>query len=79
MSSKTDKAGRTFTYSYSSGAPGEPLEVMDSSKSSNATLSNPGQWATNSTDLALNQQRVYTPATTTNTDGRGNKWTYHVQ
>jgi len=76
MSSKTDKAGRTFTYTYSSGAPGDPLEVKDSSNSSNATLSNPGAWGTNSTSLAMNQQRVYTPATTTNTDGRGNKWTY---
>jgi len=76
LDSKTDKAGRTFTYSYSSGAPGEPLAVLDSSRSSNTTLSNPGGWATNSTDLALNQQRVYTPSTTTNTDGRGNRWTY---
>ncbi len=73
---KTDKAGRTFTYSYTSGLPGLPTAVKDSASSASATLSNPGDWATNATDLALYLERVYTPATTTDTDGRGNLWKY---
>jgi RHS repeat-associated protein len=73
LTTKTDKAGRTFIYSYSAS---EPVSVNDSANSSPATLSNSGNWATNPTSLAQNQLRVYTPATTTNTDGRGNKWTY---
>ena len=73
---KTDKAGRTFTYSYTSGLPGLPTAVKDSTGSPRATLSNPSAWATNATDLALYLERVYTPATTTNTDGRGNAWKY---
>jgi RHS repeat-associated protein len=73
---KTDKAGRTFTYSYTSGFPGLPTAVMDSTGSASATLSNPSSWGTNAVDLALYLQRVYTAATTTNTDGRGNAWKY---
>jgi RHS repeat-associated protein len=73
LTNKTDKAGRTFIYSYSAS---EPVAVNDSANTSPATLSNPGNWATNATSLAQNQLRVYTPATTTNTDGRGNLWKY---
>ena len=73
---KTDKAGRTFTYSYTSGFPGLPIAVKDNSGSALATLSNPSSWATNATQLALYVLRVFTPSTTTNTDGRGNTWKY---
>jgi RHS repeat-associated protein len=71
--SKIDKDGRTFTYFYQNGL---PESVRDSANQSSATLSNPNNWATNSTQLALNQLRVYTPSTTTNTDGRGSSWQY---
>jgi RHS repeat-associated protein len=73
ITSKTDKAGRTFNYVYTNLL---PVAVNDSSNTGPATLSNPGNWATNATQLALNQLRVYTPSTTTNTDGRGNPWKY---
>jgi RHS repeat-associated protein len=71
--SKIDKAGRTFRYSYSNFL---PVAINDSTNTGPATLSNPGNWSTDATQLATNQLRVYNPATTTNTDGRGNKWTY---
>jgi RHS repeat-associated protein len=73
VTTKVDKAGRTFRYQYSNFL---PVAVNDSSNTGPATLSNPGNWATNSGQLALSQLRVYTPATTTNTDGRGNLWRY---
>jgi RHS repeat-associated protein len=73
LTGKTDKDGRTFTYTYSSF---EPTAVQDSNGTAPAALSNPGNWATDSTQLAMNQLRVYIPATTTNTDGRGNVWKY---
>jgi YD repeat-containing protein len=71
--SKSDKAGRIFTYSYSNF---EPVAVKDSNGTARANLSNPNNWATDSTQLAMNQLRVYVPSTTTNTDGRGNAWKY---
>jgi YD repeat-containing protein len=73
ITSKTDKAGRTFNHVYSSL---EPVAVYDSTETGPATLSNSGNWATNATLLAENQVRSYTPATTINTDGRGNIWKY---
>jgi len=73
LTSKMDKAGRTFTYSYSNF---EPVAVNDSNNTTPGTLSNPNNWATDSTQLAMNQLRVYLPSTTTNTDGRGNAWKY---
>jgi RHS repeat-associated protein len=76
LTGKTDKAGRTFTYSYSSGFPGLPIAVKDGAGGTSATLSNPSSWSTNPTQLALYLKRVYTPSTTTDTDGRGNTWKY---
>jgi RHS repeat-associated protein len=76
LTGKADKAGRTFTYVYTSGFPGLPIAVKDSAGTTRATLSNPGNWATDPTQLAIFLQRVYIPATTTNTDGRGNPWKY---
>jgi RHS repeat-associated protein len=73
VTNKTDKAGRTFNYIYSNSL---PVAVYDSSNTGPATLSNPSNWSTNSTQLAIFQMRVYNASTTTNTDGRGNTWTY---
>lgn len=74
ITGKVDKAGRTFRYSYNSSF--LPVAVNDSSNKSPFTLSNPSNWATDPTQLSQNQLRVYIPSTTTNTDGRGNKWQY---
>jgi RHS repeat-associated protein len=71
--SKIDKAGRTFLYSYSNFL---PIAVNDATNTSPARLSNPSNWSTDPTELAMNQLRVYIPSTTTNTDGRGNLWNY---
>jgi RHS repeat-associated protein len=73
LTSKTDKAGRTFNYAYSGN---EPIAIDDSAGSSPATLSNAGNWATSASALALNITRTYIPATTMETDGRGNTWQY---
>jgi RHS repeat-associated protein len=73
LTAKQDKDGRTFTYSYSSF---EPTSVNDGSGATSGALSNPGNWATDTTQLAANQSRVYIPATTTKVDGRGNTWLY---
>lgn len=71
--SKTDKAGRVFNYSYVNNL---PVGVYDNTGAGPTTLSNPNNWATNRTELAMYQLRVYVPSTTTNTDGRGNLWKY---
>jgi RHS repeat-associated protein len=71
--SKVDKAGRTFLYSYSNFL---PVAVNDATNTGPARLSNPSNWATDTTQLAMNQLRVYNPSSTTNTDGRGNVWKY---
>jgi RHS repeat-associated protein len=73
LTAKQDKDGRTFTYSYSSF---EPTSVNDGNGATSGALSNPGNWATDPTQLATNQSRVYIPATTTKVDGRGNTWQY---
>ena len=73
LTSKVDKDGRVFTYTYQSN---EPAAVRDSSGATRGRLSNPTNWATDPTQLAANQLRVYTPSTTTVTDGVGNLWRY---
>src|SRR5262249_23127557 len=73
LTAKIDGDGRAFTYTYVAN---EPTSVNDGHGDASAHLSNPGNWATNSTQLAMNQTRMYIPATTTNTDGRGNVWRY---
>ncbi len=74
ITNKVDKAGRTFQYAYNSSF--LPAAVYDASHTGPFTLSNPNNWATDPTQLAQNQLRVYLPSTTTNTDGRGNQWKY---
>ncbi len=73
LTNKVDKAGRTFTYTYSAG---EPTSVEDASGASPGTLSNSGNWVTNPSLLSSQVTRTYIPATTIETDGRGNTWQY---
>jgi RHS repeat-associated protein len=73
LTGKVDRDGRAFSYTYTAN---EPSAVNDSSGSARATLSNSTNWATDGVALARDQSRVYLPATTSNTDGRGNVWQY---
>lgn len=73
LTSKVDKDGRTFSYAYSSY---EPVAVNDANGATTSRFSNPSHWATDSTQLAMHQLRVYLPSTTTKTDGRGHFWRY---
>jgi RHS repeat-associated protein len=70
---KIDKDGRIFDYLYQNL---KPVAIRDGAGKNLFRLSNPGNWATDSTALAMNQARVYIPATTSKTDGRGNVWKY---
>lgn len=74
LTSKTDKAGRLFHYTYNSSF--APAAVTDANGTTPATLSNPNNWATDPTQLAEKQLRVYLPSTTTTTDGLGRQWQY---
>ena len=76
LTGKTDRDGRIFTYAYSSN---EPVAVNDGEGTSPATMSNPGNWATDPTQLASGIMRVYIPATTSVTDGRGHVWQYQYE
>ncbi|HME00025.1 MAG TPA: RHS repeat-associated core domain-containing protein [Terriglobia bacterium] len=71
MTQKVDKDGRVFTYSYTQL---EPTGINNGG--SLFSLANPNNWATSNTMLAEYQTRVYTPSTTSKTDGRGNVWKY---
>jgi YD repeat-containing protein len=73
ITSKTDKDGRVFTYSYTNA---EPTGFTDGTGAPYFSMSNPTNWATDATQLAMNQVRQYTPSTTSKTDGRGNVWQY---
>ncbi len=73
MTSKTDLDGRTYYYMYKSL---EPFAVSDSSGQPWLSMSNSDDWAVNETNVAYNLSREYFPATTYDTDGRGNVWTY---
>jgi RHS repeat-associated protein len=70
---KVDGDGRTYTYQYQNNL---PVGTEDGASSPLYSLANPGKWAISATDLALEEERVYTPSTTTETDGRGNLWQY---
>src|SRR5262249_41045719 len=71
--SKTDRDGRRFTYTYTNG---EPTGYSDSTSTPYFTMSNPSNWATDPTQLAINAVRQYVPSITSKTDGRGNVWKY---
>jgi RHS repeat-associated protein len=73
ITSKTDKDGRQFTYSYTNA---EPTGFTDGTGAPYFSMSNPTNWATDPTQLAMNAVRQYVPSTTSKTDGRGNVWKY---
>jgi RHS repeat-associated protein len=73
ITEKIDKDGRVFTYAYTQM---EPATIRDGASNRVFSLSNPNNWATDSLSLAEFQLRVYTPSTTSKTDGRGNIWKY---
>jgi RHS repeat-associated protein len=73
IATKTDGDGRRYTYQYQGNL---PVGIKDSSSSNLFSLSNPDNWATSSSTLAEAQERVYTPSTSQQTDGRGNTWRY---
>jgi RHS repeat-associated protein len=74
MTRKIDRDGRVFTYFYNSQR--KPVSIRDGTGAAFFILSNPNNWATDDTQLALNLLRVYIPSTTSKTDGRGNIWKY---
>ncbi|MGR9052805.1 MAG: hypothetical protein ACU84J_09165, partial [Gammaproteobacteria bacterium] len=71
---KTDQNGHQWHYSYNAG--GHPIAVTDQAGDPVLSLTNPDDWATNDTDLAVQKLRTYIPSVTTLTDGRGNPWQY---
>ncbi len=73
MTTKVDRDGRTFTYQYQSNL---PVGTKDGASLPYYSLANPAGWGTYPTDLAMEQERVYVPSTTSETDGRGNVWKY---
>jgi RHS repeat-associated protein len=73
LTSQSDKDGRVFTYSYTNA---EPSGFTDGSGAPYFSMANPNNWATDQTQLALNQVRQYLPSTTSKTDGNGNVWKY---
>jgi RHS repeat-associated protein len=73
ITKKTDGDGRTFSYSYANLL---PAADRDANSGLIYSFTNPSNWATDPTQLALNRMRVYVPSTTSRTDGRGNLWTY---
>jgi RHS repeat-associated protein len=73
LTTKIDKDGRLFSYSYTNN---KPTGSTDSLGASNFSQSNPNNWAIDPAALAADQLLVYRPSTTTKTDGRGNPWRY---
>jgi YD repeat-containing protein len=73
FASKVDGDGRTFTYQYQGNL---PVGTEDGSSVPLYSLSNSNNWSTSPSSLASQQERVYTPSTTVQTDGRGNLWRY---
>lgn len=73
MTEELDKDGHRTTFQYSNG---KPVGAVDANGDSLFDLSNPENWATNDTTLALTLMRQYTPSTTSKIDGRGNLWKY---
>ena len=74
MTQKVDKDGRIFSFIYNSAR--KPIAIRDGNGDTLFSLSNPNNWATDSTALARDQLRKYIPSTTSKTDGRGNVWKY---
>lgn len=70
---KTDRDGRLSTYQYQNQ---KPVSIRDGAGSTLFRLTNPTNWATDSSALAFSLTREYIPSTTTKTDGRGKLWRY---
>jgi RHS repeat-associated protein len=73
ITSKIDRDGRIFTLGYQNGL---PFSETDGNGGKLYSLTNPLNWATDPNQLAMNLMRVYSPSTTSQTDGRGNVWKY---
>jgi RHS repeat-associated protein len=71
---KTDKNGNQWNYAYNST--GHVIGLTDGAGNPVLNLSNPIDWATSPTDLALLKLRTYIPSVTTRTDGLGKQWQY---
>ena len=71
LTRKVDRDGRAFVYRYANG---KPVAIEDGAAVSVFTLANPQNWAVDGTALATELSREYIPATTSQTDGRGNAW-----
>lgn len=74
LATKIDKNGRTYTYLYNGAK--KPYAIRDHSGTTQFSLANPANWAINQQELLKNQERKYTPSTTTQTDGNGKVWRY---
>lgn len=77
MVGKTDKSGNTFSFAYN--ANGKPIAESDSAGNKLLSLSNPNNWAVNTSTVLTQTLRLYIPGTTTRTDGRGNVWRYDYE
>jgi RHS repeat-associated protein len=73
LTGKVDKDGRAFSYLYENQ---KPVAIQDGAGAIMFRLTNSQNWATDPNALSLNQVRVYIPATTILTDGRGKRWRY---
>ena len=70
---KVDRDGRLFTYTYQFHL---PYSEVDSAGNPFYSLTNSDNWAINLLQTFATYVRVYIPATTSETDGRGNVWQY---
>ncbi|KIH77722.1 PEP-CTERM protein-sorting domain-containing protein/RHS repeat-associated core domain-containing protein [Geoalkalibacter ferrihydriticus] len=73
LTGKVDPDGRELIYIYRNR---KPVEIRDGEGRSILHLSNPVNWATDSTALARDLQIEMVPSTTTKKDARGNLWRY---
>ena len=73
LTGKVNKDSNVFSYLYENQ---KPVAVVDGAGAYLFRLTNSQNWATDANALALNQLRVYVPATTVQMDGRGNLWHY---
>ena len=69
---KTDRDGRVFVYDYVFR---RPVAIKDGAGGAYFKLSNTSNWAYDRT-VPRGNPVVYTPSTTTKTDGRGQTWKY---
>lgn len=73
MTRMVDRDGRTYMYMFRNE---RPFAIADGSGQPYYSLTNGGNWAVNSSYLALMLRRTYVPNPTIETDGRGNVWSY---